>query len=312
VGSDAEGRGRADRDRTLGANEEKPRRSPLEIVRAGQLGGVFGSLLIDGPLDRDYYISQYDGEIAFTDKWNGVLLSALRALGLDGNTLVVFASDHGESLGEHDYYFQHGLFTYEASGRIPLIFSMPGVVKPGTRDGDVVESVDILPTVLEIIGARAPQSCQGRSFAWRVAQGFPAPSQEKKPMIGGGCAYMEAGYGHHSGPGYTFAVTDGTLKLIVRDSAWVIRPGSMRGFLYSINALIEGGADPPELYDISRDPNECVNIIEQHPGEELLLRAELDGFLRNVSAGGRLAPNEGEDTVDERTIRALRALGYMR
>jgi arylsulfatase len=284
----------------------------LEIVRPGGLGGVFGDLIIDGPLDRDYYISQYDGEIAFTDGRNGELLSALRALGSDDSTLVVFTSDHGESLGEHDYYFRHGLFAHDASARIPLVVSLSGVVEGGAVDDGVVESVDLLPTILDIIGAEVPSSCQGESFALGMIPGLresaasgdtqeenvevPGPVRastgtREEPPMDRGYAYIEAGYGPHSGPGYTYAVTDGRLKLIMRDSAWVIRPRTVREFLYCLNALFEGGADPPELYDTSRDPDECVNIFSQRPNEARLLEMELLSFLENVRKDGRLPPN---------------------
>jgi len=287
---------------------------PYDESFVGVVGAPEGAGSGKSPSDLDYYISQYDGEIAFTDGWNGRLLSALRALGLESNTLVAFTSGHGVSLGEHGYCFRHGLFTYDASARIPLVLNLPGVVEGGIAVEGVIESVDLLPTILEIIRARVPSSCQGESFSLRAAPepvegaapedvegagGILGPvgvnaGAEIDPVMPPGYAYIEAGYGRHSGPGLTYAVTDGGLKLIIRDSAWVIRPGTVREYLYCLNAIFEGGADPPELYDTSRDPDESVNVLSQRPNEARLLEIELLTFLESVGKDGRLPPNPGE------------------
>jgi arylsulfatase A-like enzyme len=254
--------------------------------------------------------------VAYTDRWNGQLLSALRAMGLSRNTLVVFTADHGESLGEHEYYFEHGLFTYDASARIPLIMSLPGLVDEGRRDDQVVESVDILPTILDLIGAEVPSSCQGGSCAGRVARSLAGRLSWDGEMLrpagrGKGYAYIEAGYGHHSGPGYTFAMTDGRYKLIIRDAAWVLRPRNLLWYMYSVNTLFEGGAGAPELYDLVADPGERVNVYGRRPAEKVLLSGDLRDFMKKTRDAGTMQRQPGEKALDEQTVRALRALGYV-
>ena len=92
----------------------------------------------------------YDAEVAYVDRWIGTLLEHI-----DRDTLVVFTSDHGESLGEHGYYYEHGDFVYEASMAIPLVFWWPGRIPPGLRFDEPVSSLDILPTMLSLTGCRA-------------------------------------------------------------------------------------------------------------------------------------------------------------
>jgi arylsulfatase A-like enzyme len=291
-------------------NQVEYGKHPLEIVRGTPLGGVHPGQLLDGPLDLGYYISQYDGEIAYTDHWVGELLACVRSLGLGANTLVVLAADHGESLGDHAYYFEHGLLAYDASARIPLIFSLPGAMGAGVRESGVTESVDMMPTLLELLGVSRPGSCQGASLVGRVAA-LTDPGAPGGGGAQGRPAYVEAGYGHHSGPGCTFAMTDGRYKLIVRDISWVVRPRHVKQFIYTLSALFEGGAAGHELYDLQADPAEVNNVIGDRPEEAARLRADLDAFLDEAQKGGALPPDTEERALDEKTIRSLKALGYV-
>jgi arylsulfatase A-like enzyme len=289
--------------------------NPLEVVRESELGGVHPSLLIEGPLDLDYYISQYDGEIAYTDYWMGVMLEGMREMGLGENTLVVFAADHGESLGEHDYYFEHGLLPYDQSSRIPLIFSLPGEMGEGIADSTVFESVDIMPTILDLAGVEIPSTCQGvsllRAIPALIDPGADDGSGETEEAFESRIAYIEAGVGHHSGRGYTFAATDGRYKLVIRDIAWVVRPHHVLDFVYMLNALIEGGAAGHEFYDLASDPGETDNRLGDFPGEEERLRAALESFLERMNEDGALPPDAQSRALDEETVRSLKALGYI-
>jgi arylsulfatase A-like enzyme len=103
----------------------------------------------------------YDGEIAATDAQIGRLLSALESTGQLDSTLVVLVGDHGESLGEHGE-LQHGFFVYDAAVHIPLIIAGPGV--PTRTITDQVRIVDVMPTVLDLLGVPAPAETQGQSL----------------------------------------------------------------------------------------------------------------------------------------------------
>src|SRR6202030_56676 len=82
-------------------------------------------------------------------------------------TIVVVVGDHGESLGEHGER-THGLFVYEGVTRVPLIIRAPSSRMRGRRVADVVRSVDVMPTVLELLGIPVPSSVAGTSLAARM------------------------------------------------------------------------------------------------------------------------------------------------
>ena len=106
------------------------------------------------PYRSRYAADPYSGEIAYADAALGTFLDRLRAAGALDRTLVVIASDHGESLGEHGER-THGLFAYDATLRVPLIVWAP----PALRADVVAEParlVDVMPTVLDLVGVAAP------------------------------------------------------------------------------------------------------------------------------------------------------------
>ncbi|MBI3491329.1 MAG: sulfatase [Acidobacteria bacterium] len=106
-------------------------------------------------------IGAYDGEIATADIQVGRLIDRLAKAGRLDRTVVAVLGDHGESLGEHDEE-QHGFFVYDATIRIPLIIAGAGMA-PRTV-GDQVRIVDVMPTLLELLGVEIPKPVQGRSL----------------------------------------------------------------------------------------------------------------------------------------------------
>ena len=111
----------------------------------GYKGGVHEQLAVAGRDRLAYYVAQYDGEIAAVDQEVGRVLDALRETGQLARTVVMVTSDHGESLGEHEYYFDHGEDLFEPSLRIPLVIAAPGA-KPGQRNDAMASTLDLLPT----------------------------------------------------------------------------------------------------------------------------------------------------------------------
>lgn len=99
-----------------------------------------------------YYISQYDGEICSTDSEIGRLLSELRALHLEENTVVVLTADHGEAMGEHDLYFCHSTFLYDELIRVPLIITLPEKRQYHEVIDTQTRTIDIMPTILDVVG----------------------------------------------------------------------------------------------------------------------------------------------------------------
>jgi arylsulfatase A-like enzyme len=182
---------------------------------------------------EDYRV-RYDAEIAYFDASFGSLLAEIRKLGWLDDSLVVFTADHGESLGDHDLYFQHGSSLFEAQIHIPLLILGPGV-EPGAV-ATSVGSVDVLPTILERLGLPLPADLQGVSLnGWL----------EGRPPPGGGAHIVFAELGRKR------AAILGPLKLI-----W------------------DGDRKIVDLFDVGADPVEARNIVASRPEElNVLLQA---------------------------------------
>jgi arylsulfatase len=114
--------------------------------------------------DPAYYISQYDGEIRFFDHAFGELIQKIHKLGLLNNSLIVFSADHGEGMGEHDYYFAHREFVYNGLIHVPLIIRLPGQSSDVKEIRYPVAHVDLLPTVLDTLSINSSQMFRGKNL----------------------------------------------------------------------------------------------------------------------------------------------------
>jgi arylsulfatase A-like enzyme len=115
------------------------------------------------PQELDRIKAYYYGMITLNDKYTDRILSELKALGLDGRTVVVFNADHGEMLGDHGLLFKGG-YMYEEVLHTPLIIRAPDKIPAGQVKSGLCEEIDVLPTVLELLGVPAPPGVQGRSL----------------------------------------------------------------------------------------------------------------------------------------------------
>jgi len=136
-------------------------RSLKEGMRMLKLVNEYGSWL--GEADRRQMRAEYMAEVSFVDAYFSEILKHLEQSGRRDRTLVVFLSDHGEQFFEHGLW-GHGRSLYEEELHVPLIFSLPGVVPAGGRTGQPVQLVDIVPTVLDLVGIEPPQLQHGRSL----------------------------------------------------------------------------------------------------------------------------------------------------
>ena len=193
------------------------------------------------PFREQYRGRAYDGEVAYTDRELGRLFDAIARKSGGENTLVVVLSDHGESLSEHGEY-SHGVFLYDATLRIACVMSGPGIPK-SMRVKQQARAIDVLPTILELIGGNPPAGVQGGSLV-------PAMAGKMDPAS---WSYAESLYPK---------INMGWAELRgIRTNRWkYIR------------------APKPELYDLSRDPAETANVVSQHPEEARDLEARLRDF----------------------------------
>ena len=128
-----------------------------------------------GAKSLGFYVAQYDGEIAAADAEVGHVLEALEHSAVRDQTLVLLASDHGESLGEHDYFFDHGENLFDPSLRIPLVLAGPGIER-GRRSSELASTLDIVPTLLDALKVSYPPDLAGMSLLG-AARGEPLARQ---------------------------------------------------------------------------------------------------------------------------------------
>jgi arylsulfatase A-like enzyme/Tfp pilus assembly protein PilF len=218
-------------------------------------------------------MSLYDGEIAFADSQVGRVMQWLTARGLDDNTIVVIVGDHGEGLGSHRET-EHGYFIYDYALRVPLIVRLPSAKFAGKRIPSQVRTIDIFPTILELVGETPPATVQGESMWPMVAGRKPPP------------------------PRYAYSESMAT-RLQYGWSA-----------LYSIRSEDYKYIEAPraELYDLRADPGETSNRLDDLRRVAHELRASLR-TIRDDAAKG--APKATEANLDAETVAKLASLGYL-
>ncbi|MBU0762400.1 MAG: sulfatase, partial [Candidatus Altiarchaeota archaeon] len=202
----------------------------------------------DNITDVAYYISQYDGEISYTDKYVGLMLQYLSENGLLNNTIVVFTVDHGEALGDHDWYFDHGRYAYDDCSQIPLLMYIPGV--DSRNISYPVSGIDITPTLLDLIGVQTNADFEGMSLK-------PVISGEKEYVSE--YVYNEAGYNRD-------------YQRTVRDSQYTLL---YTPFIQEKDYM----TDTFELYDF-RDSFQTKNIILERPDEAEKLKKVLFAWMK--------------------------------
>jgi len=262
---------------------ERPRR---------QMTGIGREQVLAGRDDLAFYVARYDSEIAYVDAKVGELLEFLTRRGLMDDTLTVITSDHGESLGEHNYFFDHGRFSYQTCLRVPLIFHQPGVLAPRI-DTEPVELLQLAPTLLEAAGIELEEGRwgQGRSL-WPRLLGLESPAEVSY-------AFAEAGYAER--PLWQRAVTDGRFKMIYAQD-W----GEQR--------WIAGKRNEFALFDLATDPDETDNLMGREHEAERRLQTALQKLWSQPPFEVRVEEGTADETqeeMDEETRQQLRALGYI-
>jgi arylsulfatase len=132
---------------------EGRRQLPVSRTVSGQ-GGIPSYQVLGREREVGFYRAGYDAEVAYTDEEIGALIDGIRERGRLDDAIVLFATDHGEGLGEDDYWFAHGENLSESLVRVPLMIRAPGLA-PG-RSGDLASLLDVLPTLLSWLGLELP------------------------------------------------------------------------------------------------------------------------------------------------------------
>jgi len=241
---------------------------------------------LEGRTDLDYYVAQYDANVLVADSYIQKLLDEMRSLGLLEDSLVIFAADHGESLGEHNSWFEHGPLPYNTTAHVPLFFVMNGL-PAGRRVDRPVELVDLYPTLRDLIAPdQQVPGLEGKSL-WPLLRDRPRDGE-----TGSAEAFRQAFSGAGRRPNLYHSVQEPTWKL-------VFNSGGKR------SRAVSSATGGFELYNLADDPLETNNLAAAHPEQVRRLRKDLVAWMRQARALG------DDEEGDAETERALRALGYV-
>ena len=221
-----------------------------------------------GPFQR------YDGEVAYVDSLVGELMKWLDNKGLAETTAVVFMGDHGESLGQHQET-SHAFFIYDATTHVPFILKIPSWKSSRQRVAAQVSVIDLMPTLLDLVGVQIPGAVQGNSLL-ELATG--------KADDLGSIAYSESYYPrNHYGWSELKSLRDGKFHYIA--------------------------APRPELFDLAKDPLQQHNLAPKRARTVSQYQAKLEEMIERYSAEG--IEEQAPLTLDAETTAQLAALGYL-
>ncbi len=248
-------------------------------VRAGGTGWwqvhdlFWGSVDRTSAADADVLTRLYDAGIRAMDEATlAPLLDHLAKLGLERDTLVVFTSDHGEAFGEHGEFMHEDL--YAGTLHVPLILRFPGRLPAGRRVAARVRLIDLMPTVLDLLGVHGPPAMQGESLVPLLTAGGPA---------------REAVSEH--------------FDLVTQRAFRTLRRGDLAYMRV---------ADQEQLFDLAHDPGETTNVAAARPADLDAMRARLGEWQGGCARlAALLGPRGPTVAPSAETVRQLRALGYV-
>jgi len=219
--------------------------------------------------------AKYTAEVAYTDASLAPLFDALHELGLADETLVVVTSDHGQSFGEKGV-LGHGTSSLEEQIRVPLVWRAPERVAAGQRIASMVGVVDIVPTVLDLLGLPIPAWVQGVSL---------------RPMLQPG--YRDSGVSN---------------RVLPAEAFWLM---GMRGDTWKVERLVTGAYRSMHVTAHGDEPLVRRPMAAATSGAFARYDEDCAKARAHLGAGGEAPPAPVADAVDPERERKLRALGYL-
>ena len=217
----------------------------------------------------------YAANIRYTEQQIARILDWLEETGKLSETLVVLTSDHGEEFYEHNAW-EHGSSAFQEQAHVPLIIHAPGLIPPGKRITKLTRHIDVMPTLLDLVGLECPKEAQGQSLRGLLED----RATETKP------AYVE-------------------VCPISPDEADIF---ALFGDPYKIVHVSLGERSDVLLYDLESDPGETHNIAAVHPElrDSLLIEMEKWDQVAHL-----YKPDSGTGALDPGSIKLFKALGYI-
>jgi len=233
-------------------NETDPRNHSMDPVMSFKpFCDFFASWMPPGISDKDYVIAQYDGAVAYMDSAIRAIFTALETLEILDNTIVVINSDHGETLYDHDCYFDHhGI--YDQTLHVPLIIRYPRRVPAGKRVGGYNRHQDLVPTLLELAEVESEIAFDGKSLM-RLVDG---------------------------------TVTSYDPEFYITECTWMRKHGWRTPEWKLIEALEPDFhfKPPVELYNLVTDPGENTNLAEAEPEVVAFLEQRMERWIAKREA----------------------------
>ena len=206
----------------------------------------FASWMPQGITDKDYVIAQYDGAIAYMDACIQRLFNALEARGVMDETIIVLNGDHGETLYDHECWFDHhGI--YDVTLHVPLIIRYPGRVPAGKRVSGYNQHKDLVPTLLELADIETDIKFDGKSLT---------------PLISGEIASYDS-------------------EFYITECTWMRKHG-WRTPEWKLIVALEPDfhfKPPVELYNLIQDPDENNNLADKHPDIVNVLETRMKSWI---------------------------------
>ena len=221
--------------------------------------------------DLKYIVSLYDSGIAYMDNKIGDLFNILRAAGLYENSLIILTSDHGEEFQEHGRMLHNNLF-YDETMHVPLIVKLPGQNNNHREFNSLIESIDIMPSILDFLGVEKKPYMQGESFFSLIDDNG---AKEWKENV--------------------FAFGDNS-SAFIRTKRWKLLTDSL---------LRKGGF---KLFDLLEDPMEKFDVKDKYPEVTKNLKNELIAKYKAIQK----KTSAKQVILTEEQKEKLKALGYLK
>jgi arylsulfatase A-like enzyme len=229
-------------------NECDPKNKSMEPAMAFKpFRDFFASWMPPGITDKDYVIAQYDGAVAYMDACLRTIFTALEHHGIMDDSIVILNGDHGETLYDHECWFDHhGM--YDVTLHVPLIIRYPGVVPSGLRVNGYNQHKDLMPTILDLAGLSTGVAFDGRSLM---------------PMVRGEIPSYES-------------------EFYITECTWMRKHGWRTPQWKLIMALEPDFhfKSPVELYNLVEDPHEYHNLADELPEVVALLKKRMQSWIK--------------------------------
>ena len=251
--------------------------------------------LEDAKIDEEEYVrgalAWYDGSIRAMDAEIGKMMEGLEALGIVDDVLIGFVADHGEEFLEHGRSW-HGQSVYGEMVDVPMFIRWPGVV-PSHRVASSTQSIDLMPTLLELARVPVPEQAQGRSLLPLLVAAAAGESPQE--------------HGWNDPPVFTERADSESESVDGLPDAYAVIHD---GWKLIWNVVVRDERPELELFDHRADPLDLENLADQHPERVAELKKLIEGW-RTRAEEAKVSDEGLEDEMDPEELERLRALGYV-